>query len=54
MEQIKRFFKEEEGLELSEYAVMAALVIAVGIAIVTGLGQAIATRLQALTTAITG
>ena len=54
MEQIKRFMKEEEGLELSEYAVMAALVIAVGITIVSGLGNAIANRLSALTNSITG
>ena len=26
MEQIKRFFKEEEGLEMSEYALMGGLI----------------------------
>ena len=41
MDQIKRFFKEEEGLELSEYAIMAALVIAVAAAVITSVGTQI-------------
>jgi len=54
MEQIKRFMKEEEGLELTEYAVMGALVVAVAVAVVTGLGTAISDRLEELTAHITG
>ena len=35
MEKIKRFFKEEEGLEMSEYALMGALIC---LALVTAIG----------------
>ena len=47
------FFKEEDGLELSEYAVMGALVVAVTVAVITSLGDAIALRFGALETAVT-
>ena len=34
MDQIKKFFVEEEGLEMAEYALMGALIcIAVGVAV---------------------
>ena len=36
MEKIKRFFKEEEGLEMSEYALMGGLIcIVVAAAVIT-------------------
>jgi Flp pilus assembly pilin Flp len=41
MEQIKRFFKEEEGLEMSEYALMGAIICVAVAAIVTTLSGAI-------------
>ena len=36
---IKKFVKEEEGMEMVEYAVAAALVIAAGIAVWQALGR---------------
>ena len=50
---IKKLAKEEEGMETVEYAVVAALVIAVGIGIWTALGTAIVTQITALTGHIT-
>ena len=41
MEKIKRFFKDEDGLELSEYAVMAALIVGVVVVTITALGVSI-------------
>jgi Flp pilus assembly pilin Flp len=52
MEQIKRFFKEEEGLELTEYAVMAALIVAGIIGVIAALGDEISAKFQELTTSI--
>jgi Flp pilus assembly pilin Flp len=52
MEKIKRFLKEEEGLELSEYAVMAALVILVAVGTIIILGTKIDAVFKALTDAI--
>ena len=46
MKQIKRFMKEEEGLELTEYAIMAALVVGGIIIAVTALGTNISARLN--------
>jgi Flp pilus assembly pilin Flp len=37
----KKFWQDEQGLELSEYAVMAALVIVVAVLVVTTLGETI-------------
>ncbi len=51
---IKKLAKEEEGMETVEYAVVAALVIVVGIAIWKGLGSAISAKITELTSAITG
>ncbi len=45
---IKKFLKDESGLELSEYAVAAALIVAGVIAAFTLLGTAITTRITAL------
>jgi Flp pilus assembly pilin Flp len=54
MEKIKRFFKEEEGLEMSEYALMGAL-ICLGVALVVGtLSTAIQNALTAIADTITG
>jgi Flp pilus assembly pilin Flp len=44
----KRFWNDEQGLELSEYAIMAALVIIVGIAAIGLLGGYIEDSFTAL------
>ena len=52
MNTIKRFFADETGLEMSEYAVAAALIIAVGVAAWTTLGSAITTKITELAVAV--
>jgi Flp pilus assembly pilin Flp len=49
---IKKFAKEEEGMETVEYAMVAALIIAVTVAVWSGLGTAISTQIAAMTAAI--
>ena len=49
---IKKFFRDETGLELSEYAVAAALVAIAVVGAFTALGGAIETRINELTDAI--
>jgi Flp pilus assembly pilin Flp len=49
---IKRFFNDETGLELSEYAVAAALVAIACVAAFTLLGGNIATRITELANTI--
>lgn len=49
---IKNFLRDETGLELSEYAVAAALVAIAAVLAFTALGGAIADRIEELTTAI--
>ncbi len=51
---IKKFAKDEEGMETVEYAVVAALVIVVAIAVWSALGSAISTVIDQLTTTISG
>jgi pilus assembly protein Flp/PilA len=48
MSTIKNFFMDESGLELSEYAVAAALIALAVITAFTDLGTAIATKITAL------
>ena len=43
MEKIKRFFKEEEGLELTEYALMGAIICVALVVAITGLKTQIET-----------
>ena len=45
---IKKFAKEEEGMETVEYAVVAGLVILVGVAVWTALGTAISAVITSL------
>ena len=45
---IKRFFSDETGLELSEYAVAAALVALAAVVAFNALGTNIGTKIQAL------
>jgi len=51
---VKRFLKDEQGLELSEYAVMAALIIVALVTIITLLGTTIGTAFSNLTNTIAG
>ncbi|MFN0111710.1 MAG: Flp family type IVb pilin [Blastocatellia bacterium] len=48
MNTIKNFLNDETGLELSEYAVAAALVALAVITAFTDLGTAIATKINSL------
>jgi len=45
---IKRFFRDETGLELSEYAVAAALVALAAVLAFQALGENIGTKIQLL------
>lgn len=51
---IKRFFSDESGLELSEYAIAAALVSLAAVAAFQLLGGNIGTKISELATRITG
>jgi pilus assembly protein Flp/PilA len=48
----KRFWNDEQGLELSEYAVMAALIIVALIVIITALSTSIGNAFTNLTSTI--
>jgi Flp pilus assembly pilin Flp len=52
MNTIKNFLHDETGLELSEYAVAAALIAAAIVAAFTTLGSAISDRITALANTI--
>jgi Flp pilus assembly pilin Flp len=54
MEMLKRFIKDEKGLELVEYAVMTALVVAVLVTAITLLSGAIQDRFGEVETVIDG
>ncbi len=51
---IKRFLRDETGLELSEYAVAAALVALAVITAFTTLGTNIGAKITSLATAVNG
>jgi pilus assembly protein Flp/PilA len=51
---IRNFFRDETGLELSEYAVAAALVAIAVVAAFTALGTAISNKVNTLAATITG
>jgi len=48
------FLRDEEGLTMVEYAVAGALISAAAVTAFTNLGQAVITKINAITTAITG
>jgi Flp pilus assembly pilin Flp len=52
MSLLKKFVREEEGLELVEYAVMSALLVAALVIAITTLGSAISTRFGGITTTV--
>jgi pilus assembly protein Flp/PilA len=54
MNRIKNFLKDESGLELSEYAVATALIVAALVTAFTQLGTEIATRITDLKNTIAG
>lgn len=45
---LMKFFKDETGLELSEYAVIAALIVLATVAAFTLLNEQIASRIETL------
>ncbi|HEX8147706.1 MAG TPA: hypothetical protein VF591_11040 [Pyrinomonadaceae bacterium] len=49
---LKKFFRDETGLELSEYAVAAALIALATVTAFTGLGNTIKTAITNLGTKI--
>ena len=51
-ERMLRLLKEEEGMETVEYAVVAALVILVGIAVWSALGGTISDKISQLTSSM--
>jgi Flp pilus assembly pilin Flp len=53
MDKIWRFIKDEDGLELSEYAVIGGIVIGAGVAVYLLLGTAIQGAMTTITAAIT-
>jgi Flp pilus assembly pilin Flp len=48
----EKFMKDEQGLELAEYAVMAALIITAVVAAIALLRNAIANRFNAISTVV--
>lgn len=50
---LKRFIREEEGLETVEYAVMTALIVAALVTAITTLSGAVSTRFGAVSTTVT-
>jgi pilus assembly protein Flp/PilA len=51
---IRKFFRDETGLELSEYAVAAALIAIAVVAAFTALGTAISAKVNTLAATING
>ncbi len=51
---LSRFIREEEGLELSEYAVAGSLIVLGTVLAFTSLGEAIATAIGQIITAVSG
>ena len=53
MNKLMKFFKDEEGLELVEYAVMLALIVVGIIATITILGEKVHSKFSQAASAIT-
>ena len=51
-ERMLRLLKEEEGMESVEYAVVAALIIMVGMAVWMALGSKVSDRISKLTSSV--
>ena len=52
MEKIRRFLKDEEGLETVEYAIILGLIVAATITLVTTLGGWVRDQFQTVVTAV--
>jgi pilus assembly protein Flp/PilA len=52
MERIKRFLKDEEGVTMIEYGLIAALIAVVVIGVLTTLGQNLNTKFNNVATAV--
>ena len=52
MEKFWKFIKEEDGLELSEYAVIGAIIIGVGAGVYLALSNAISDAITSITDTI--
>jgi pilus assembly protein Flp/PilA len=52
MERIKRFLKDEEGVTMIEYGLIAALIAVVVIGVLTTIGTNLNTKFQAVSTAV--
>ncbi len=51
---LMNFFRNETGLEMSEYAIAAALILGTTIAAFSSLGDVILNKIQELTAAVNG
>jgi Flp pilus assembly pilin Flp len=49
-----RFWKDEQGLELSEYALMIALIVVIAVLVITDVGKQISKLFGDLLTALGG
>jgi len=54
MQGIERFWKEEEGTEVVEWALVASLIVAIGAGMFATLGGDITTVMTAIGTTLTG
>jgi pilus assembly protein Flp/PilA len=54
MEKLKRFIKDEKGLETVEYAIIAGLIVVGTIATVVSIGAWVNTKFTALDTGLAG
>ena len=52
MERIKRFLKDEEGVTMIEYGLIAALIAVVVIGVLTTLGTNLNTKFNSVATAV--
>jgi pilus assembly protein Flp/PilA len=52
MEKIKKFLREEDGMELSEYAVVGGILLVGAVAIITAWGANIVETFTAITDAV--
>ncbi len=54
MEMLKRFFKDERGLETVEYAIIGGLIVAATIATIVAIGVWVSAKFEAINSAIQG
>ena len=50
---ILRFWRDEEGLETVEWAVLAAVIVGGGVALYTTIGSKVSSRIESLNKALT-